>query len=253
MPAIILLTATIAPPAGVPALTRTDPRVRTNDYLSALRFYLALPDHAVDRIVFAENSASDLGEFHDLVDRLGGRKAVNLISFDGLQYPAEYGRSYGETILVQSAVERSPLLSGLPAGESFWKLTGRLQVRNLANLVASAPADCDLYADFRRYPRRRLDTRLFACTTTAFQDLFLPRLELMRHDRLEEGGFTSPEERLFDEILAERRRVRIVPRFRVEPVIEGFSGFDTDYGRATRRAWCAARGAVRRLAPSVWI
>jgi hypothetical protein len=252
-PALVLLTATITPPAGVPALARIDPADRLDDYSRALAFYIGLPGAVVDRVVFAENSASDLDPLERLVERLGTSKDVELLSFYGLDYPVEHGRGVGETRLIDTALARSRLLGALGEEDLFWKVTGRLRFTNLERLIATAPRDCALYADFRRFPRNWVDTRVFACTPAAFRGLFVPRLELMRQDELDRQGYTAPEERLFAELMAERANWSIVPRLRVEPVIEGYSGFDDDYARPTRRLWSRARAVIRRLFPGLWI
>jgi hypothetical protein len=253
VPALVLLTATITPPAGVPALARSEPADRLDDYERALAFYLGLPASVVDRVVFAENSASDLERLEHLVERHGDGKEVELLSFYGLDYPVEHGRGVGETKLIGTALERSRLFAELGDEDLFWKVTGRLRFTNLERLIASTPASCSLYADFRRYPRPWIDTRVFACTPNAFRSLLLPRLDLMRQDELDRQGYSAPEERLFKELLAERTRWRIVPRLRVEPRIEGYSGFDEDYARPTRRLWSSVRAVSRRLFPGLWI
>jgi hypothetical protein len=251
-PALAFLTATVTPPAGVPGLSRSDPAIRLGDYEQALRFYLGLPRSAVDRVVLADNSASDLGSLEALA--AGADKEVELLSFDGLDYPVAYGRAYGETRLVETALGRSRLLRGLGPDEPFWKLTGRLRFTNLPRLAATAPERFDLYADFRRFPRRWVDMRVLACTPAAFRALIASRVELLREDRLRELGLSSPEERLFDELLAEQARWGIFPRFKTEPRIEGHSGFDgADYGRFGRRAWTGARAALRRAMPGLWV
>ncbi len=60
MPRTLILTATITPPSGVPSLVRTDPALRLRDYLAAFEFYLKVPTAILPRIVFAENSGSDV-------------------------------------------------------------------------------------------------------------------------------------------------------------------------------------------------
>lgn len=252
-PALILLTATITPRAGVPALARTDPAERLDDYLRALVFYLGVPDAVVDRVVFAENSAAELGPLEAEVARYGTGKDVELLSFEGVDYPVEHGRGVGETRLIETALQRSRLLNALGDDGVFWKLTGRLRYTNLERLIATAPSSCGFYADFRRYPHPWIDTRIFASTPSAFRALFLPRVHLMRQDELDRTGYTAPEERLFSELLEERARWGIVPRLRAEPAIEGFSGHDEDYARPLRRAWSRARGVIRKVFPGLWI
>jgi hypothetical protein len=229
-----------------------DPRERLRDYARTLRFYLSLPDFAVDRIVFVDNSDSDLSQLRDVVDEAGGSKDVELISYWGLSYPVEQGRSVGETLLIGEALGRSRILCSLRGDELFWKITGRLRVRNLTRLVASTPAGGGLYADFRRYRRRWVDTRVFATTSPAFRRLFLPRIHLLRQDLLP-PGVVAPEELLFEDLLAERTRERIYPRLQVEPLIEGSSGFGENYRRPKRVIESSIRAVTRRLIPFLWI
>lgn len=247
------MTATITPPAGVPALERTDPADRLADYERALSFYLGLPTSVVDRVVFAENSDSDLGSLRRIAQEQSGGKEVELLTFDGLDYPVEHGRSVGETRLIDTALRRSRLLGALPPDEPFWKVTGRLRFTNLDSLINTAPRGCELYVDFRRFPRPWVDTRVFACTPRAFWELFASREELMRQDVLDRSRYSAPEERLFEEFMPLRRSARIAPRLRREPQIEGYSGHGGDYARPTRRLWTAARATVRRICPPLWI
>jgi hypothetical protein len=252
-PALVLLTATITPPPGVPALARVDPGDRLEDYRRALAFYLGLPGAAVDRIVFAENSASEMGPVRALAETRDTGKELEVLSFYGLDYPVEYGRAVGEMLLIETALSRSRLLAALGEDELFWKITGRLRIRNFERLAASAPADAMLYADFRRIPRPWMDLRVYACTRAGFRQLLLPRVRHMRQNELTSAGFSAPEERLFGELLPERSTRRIVPRLRVEPLIEGYSGFGKDYARPSRRLWSGLRGAIRRVCPGLWV
>jgi hypothetical protein len=231
---------------------RSDSRVRMDDYLQALRFYLGVDVGAIDRIVFVDNSHSDLSPLERFADEARASKDVELISYPGLDHPVEQGRSVGETYLIDHALGASRILSALGNDDLFWKVTGRLRVRNLAQLVASTPDDCGIYIDFRRYRHRWVDTRIFAATPGAFRRLFLTRIDLLRLDLLP-AGFVAPEERLFSALLPERERERIVPRLRLEPVIEGSSGFGEDYRRPRRRVESAVRSVTRRVLPSLWI
>jgi hypothetical protein len=250
-PLPLLLTATVSPPSGVPFLTRSDPRVRLADYAEALRTYLQLPDDVVDRIVVADNSNTELLALERVVAASPSMKEVELLSFPGREYPVEQGRSVGETYLIDDALAGSRILSELDDDDLFWKVTGRLRVRNFARLAASTP-DCDLYIDLRRYRIPWADTRVFAATSRGFRAAFLSRVEILRHDLLPEGVI-APEQLLFDELLELGRTIRLEPRLRVEPVIEGSSGLGEDYRRPRRRLESGVRAVTRRLVPSLWI
>src|SRR4051812_46455771 len=121
----LLLTATIQPPPGVPALARTDPTLRLGDYLRALRFYAALVGPVFDKVVFAENSGYDLGVLQRAVHESGSSEFVEFVSCYGLDYPTQYGRGYGEMKLVDFAMANSLTLSRLRPADTVWKCTGR--------------------------------------------------------------------------------------------------------------------------------
>lgn len=250
-PLPLLMTATIAPPAGVPFLTRSDPQERLAEYRAALDLYLRLPDSAVDRIAFVDNSDSDVAALEEAVSAAQTTKDVELLSFRGRDFPVEQGRSVGETYLIDDALSRSRILSQLGDVDLFWKVTGRLQVQNLDRLAESTP-DCDLYIDLRRYRIHWADTRVFAATPLGFRAAFLEKIELLRHDLLPEDA-VAPEQLLFDELLALPDTIRLEPRLRVEPRITGRSGFGENYARPRRRIESAVRSVTRRVAPSVWI
>lgn len=250
-PLPLLLTATIRPHPDVPFLTRRDPQVRLADYREALQVYVRLPDTVVDRIVFVDNSGSDLAALGAVVDAEGRAKHVELLSFAGRDYPVEQGRSVGETYLIEDALARSRILSRLGDDDMFWKVTGRLQIQNLDRLVSSTPA-CDLYIDFRRYRMHWVDTRVFAATRRGFRAAFLSRIELLRHDLLP-PGVVAPEQRLFGELDDLRYEIRLEPRFRVEPQIAGSSGLGENYRRPRRLVESGVRSVTRRVIPSLWI
>src|SRR5438270_12677650 len=94
----ILLTATISPPANAVKLARTDPKARLRDYLQALEFYQGLHAQVVGRIVFVENSDSDLSYLRQLAARFTNRE-IDFIRFRGLDYSPKFGRACGQSRL----------------------------------------------------------------------------------------------------------------------------------------------------------
>ena len=130
---VLLLTATVTPPIGMPLLARTDPVQRLQDYTQALRFYLPLLGSTFDSIVLAENSASDISSLRRLAVEKGAQERVEFLSFFGLDHPPSYGRGYGEFKLVDYAMRHSQFLNG---DAYVWKCTGRYVVNSVlpANL-----------------------------------------------------------------------------------------------------------------------
>ena len=90
----MLLTATVSPPAA--AVARSDPNVRVRDYSKALDFYLSLPSSQFDRIVLADNSASDLTPIFASLSNLCSDKAIELLSFQANDHSPAMGKAYGE-------------------------------------------------------------------------------------------------------------------------------------------------------------
>ena len=109
----LLMTATIKPLVGIPELQRTDPLERMNDYMRALRFYCNVPETVIARIVFIENSESDLSPLHEVASSAKATHRVEFLSFNGLDYPPGYGRGYGEFKLVDYAMSHAHFLADL--------------------------------------------------------------------------------------------------------------------------------------------
>jgi hypothetical protein len=246
----LLLTATITPPPDATALVRTDPLARLVDYLQALEFYLKQPDHAVRRILFVENSASDLTELRRLAARFP--KEVEFVSFFGLDYPSSYGRGHGEFKLMDHAFDHSEMIRSLGPKDRIWKATGRLQLTNIVTMIQTAPRDYDLYCDFRDRPTRWMDLRFHSFTKKGYDKVFRGIASRIRDD-LNNG---EPCELIMREILAERASgARIIPRFRRQPFVEGISGaFNYNYAHGLKnKGKNYLRVLSRQLTPWLWI
>src|SRR5260370_991740 len=146
-PGVLLMSATIAPSKAMPGSTRNDPQVRLTDYIAALKFYQSIPSNVIDRIVFLENSDSDLTPLKNAL-AANSKMKVEFISVDS-QYSPERGKGFGEFRMLDEGLEKSTFIG---ADDYVWKVTGRLIIRNIAALVVSAPADYEVYCDLRDVP-----------------------------------------------------------------------------------------------------
>ena len=244
------MTATITPPAGAPQLVRTDPAARLRDYDAALAFYLGLIGRGLDRIVFVENSDSDLTALRERCAQRGHADAVEFISFQGLDYPAAHGRGYGEFRLMDYGTAKSQTLAGFGDYDIVWKITGRYICRNLAKMIRTAPDFFDLYCDLKNHPMPWMDLRLFAFTRGGYDRLLrgiYPELSEMKLS-------ASPEtfmRRHIGNLLATNN---IIPRFRTEPIIDGIRGNDgRNYSQGRNRSKYAIRVLARKVARFLWI
>jgi len=246
---VLLLTATVTPPSGVPSLQRTNPTQRLRDYEEALSFYLPLVGTTFDAIVFAENSASDITSLRQLARGHGVEGAVEFLSFNGLDHPAAYGRGYGEFKLVDHAMNHSPALRD----DAFiWKCTGRYKITNIVDLVRSRPPEADIYCHFRDFPHALCELFLLSFTHHGFRSVIEGSYRRLRNDVV--PGVHSNEEvafrRLADSVSSD---VKMVRRFNRTPIVEGTRGWDNSPYSGKWHPKIALRRVVGALAPWVWI
>ncbi len=253
-PVALLMTATIAPPSNAPELARNDAKLRLADYCEALRFYLTIPDHILKKIIFIDNSDSDLSALEAVASETLHRKTVELIKFQGNNHPPEFGKGYGEFKLIDYGIAHSTLLS---PEDLVWKVTGRLRVLNLCQLINTAPLDYNIYCDLRHVPmignqfgaNEWMDLRVFSWSKTGYELYIRDRFELLKTELT-----GSPEQFFYKMLNAADKTSGIVPRFRIQPNIAGFGGrLNVDYQNTSYRYKNGLRRVVRRVAPWIWL
>ena len=246
----LLMTATLTPPAS--AVARSNPTERLRDYLGALEFNLSLPSRIVDRILFADNSGSDLAPLVALARATPHDKVVQLLSFEGNDHSPSLGKAYGEFKLMDHALATTRLFTD---EDRIWKVTGRLRLVNLAEISDAVPKPYDLLCDLHNLPfvgsgrllgNRYVDLRAFAFRRRAYDVLF--RSTWSAHAGEFDAGW------LFDRIVHVPPTLRVIPRFPRQPWLEGISGrHGRSYSSGSQYVKDRVRGIIRRLAPSVWL
>jgi hypothetical protein len=246
----VFLTATIDPPQA--AVTRNDPQMRLQDYLASLDFYLSMPTAVVDRLLFVDNSGSDLTPIERFVRPRAADKVIELISFAGNDHALSHGKAYGEFKLLDFGIEHTSLLT---EDDHFWKVTGRLKVLNLADVIAAITTKYDVLCDLHNFPfvgtgkvfdNHWMDLRLFSCTQSAYKKLFAGRYE--------ELGPRINQDVLYDVVMEARGQLKILPRFLEQPVISGVSGrHNRGYDEGLQKMKTVVRTGIRRAVPFLWI
>jgi hypothetical protein len=245
---ILLLTATVTPPAGAVQLQRTDPGQRLDDYAQALQFYIPLLERRVfDAIVFTENSESDIGRLRGAAAASSARDRIEFISFQGLDYPPEFGRAYGELKLVDHAMRHSRLVQAAGPDTMVWKVTGRYIIRNIEKLLRVRP-DARFVCHCRDLPRRWADMYVMGWTKRDY-----PRVLQGLWDHLKESELkTSAEQAFRHQVDALARMLPVQRRFAVPPIVVGARGLDNS--RYEQRPLpTAVRSVMNVLAPWIWI
>ena len=244
----LLMTATISPPAG--AVARSDSAIRLQDYMECLGFYLQAP--SIHRILFVDNSASDLSTIERLVRSIRHDKVVELISFDGNDYPLAYGKAYGEFRLIDFGLMHTQILD---ENDTFWKVTGRLRFLNLATMIASVSCQYDVLCDLHNFPlvgtgklfnNRWMDLRVFSCSIRGYRTLLQGKYKNL--------GSRMNQNTLYDVVRSANNGLRVIPRFPIQPILGGVSGrHNRDYLKGFQRVKTVLRIGARKIAPFVWI
>ena len=248
-PNVILMSATITPSKDMPGSTRMDPAIRMNDYIEALRYYESVAPEVADRIVFLENSDTDLAPLKKALQRKSF-KNVEFVSVSS-DYPPSRGKGYGEFRMFDEGLLASDVIK---PDDHIWKVTGRLKILNIEQLIRSAPADYEVYCDLRDVPligeslggNLWMELRTFAFRRDAYDRYF--RGEFSKSFVLEKKFFQT----MHDEL--QKANTQIIPRFRVQPIIDGYSGYSNANYRSTGyRAKETLRIIARKIAPGLWL
>jgi hypothetical protein len=203
-----MLTACINP--GHVSILRNEASTRRADYKKSLRAWLSNP--AVHAVVFCENSNADLSDIHKLCD--GFEKSVELLSFNGQDFPPERGRGYGEMKILRHALAKSTLIS--QSGKVI-KVTGRLYVPNIG-LLMPRMADVDVICEWRR-SLSWTDSRMF-CATREFIEKYLLPLQAILDDS-KDISFEICLSRAVHRAMADGGTWSMFP---FAPIYEGISG-----------------------------
>ena len=244
---ILLLTATIAPKSGTQSLSHSDPEARLRNYIEALDFYLdELAGAAFDRIVFVENSGYPLTSLESRVAARGLTDRVSFLSFDSPLGP-DNPRFFLELNLLATAMA-DPLLQAFPPDARFWKVTGRYIIRNIRQMIRTAPPEADIYVNSRAYPVKWSEFFIAAFNRRAFDLVFARNLDRFR-------SVDNGEELLFRLLNDEPAAgLTIVQRFRRVVSLRGQRGWDgRQYDDLRGRLGRIVRIVANRVVPGLWI
>ncbi len=110
-------------------------------------------------VVFSENSGYKIDRIENMAEN-SKKKNIEILQFDGQDFPREFGKGYGELLNIRHAVRHSKFI-----GESSHviKINGRYFVKNIEEIASVLSHDSDVYvmADLQKN-LTWADSRVFA-------------------------------------------------------------------------------------------
>jgi len=154
---VLLLTACISP-RGMESTALQNPDERKTQYIDALNWYLK---HTRFDIVFCENTNTDIRTLFKNVEEA---YRIEFLTFRGNAFDKSLGKGYGEAEIIKYAFENSVLLNKC---DRILKVTGRIIVENIDNLVNKSQERDVVYADTLKVNgKMKCLSKFFICPKT---------------------------------------------------------------------------------------
>jgi len=212
---VLLLTGAIDIGSfNVPSTTIVDVKERLSQYIKSIE-YAITHYKSISEIVFCENT-DYIFDYSPLKEKalLNGKK-LEVVSFKG-DYSGiqRLGKGYGEGEIIEKALNKSEIMGRC---DVFFKLTGRLVVKNMDEIIAATPSDnCFIYYPKAIYkiPEDHIETYFYKVD----KKLYIKRL-IDAHMNIDESRF-----RYLEHLFYERLSSIDLQSFKLVPLISGFSG-----------------------------
>jgi hypothetical protein len=251
---LLVMTACVDPSQGEYRLNRADPTLRLEDYKTALRFWLSLPDQRIRKILFIENSNYPLDRLKSIAGQENPlKKSIEFISLDCNWYPPGGHYGYAELRMLDLGLQQSQLRKSTT---HMIKVSGRFRFPGVTRLLNSLPAEFDAVADARAWLslHKRLERPYVTTQIILFAHDFY-RNHLQDCYRELESGTESHMEVIYYRKLAELSGGnKVIFRFpcNVSPV--GLPAHRSrSYTHPSQIVVNGIRAVVRRVLPNWWI
>lgn len=210
MKIVILLTACVNP-NGMAFTKIQDYQIRLDQYKKALKWYL---DNTYEKIVFVENTMCDFSnEFSEYIN--SGR--LEYITFNGNCYDRALGKGYGEAIIIKTALNKSKFLS---LSDNLIKITGRLIIWNIYNIIVAVKSTNILYANSSIVNGHALcHSTVFIAPKAFLKDYFIKGINFLNDSK----GYYF-EHLLYDSMIKWKMNGGIHFDFKLPLLIDGVSG-----------------------------
>lgn len=210
---VCVVTGTIRPSAQMTQLVVNDAEERLEQYIQGIQ--ALIESDAFSKIVFAENSNEGCARLQMLQPIANAHQTeLECFSFQGNTEQSNlHGKGYGEGEIMEYVFRHSCLLKN---EDFFVKITGRLQVDNIAVIMSHLKTTRTYFNIPNRTRRDIYDTRLYAMPISSFKKYFLEQYEKVQDSQ---GIYL---EHVYTEIL-KKTKIKIY-NFPAYPRVRGISG-----------------------------
>ena len=206
---VLLITGCVNPNKDAIFLTVRDSNQRLNQYLETIKW--ALTNTNFGTVVFCENSKCDY-DFMGYARKISQNKTFEYITFQGNTKNSNIlGKGYGEGEIIEYAYNNSSFLKNT---KYFWKITGRLTVKNINRLLKKSKQKNYFLNSLDI--NEALDTKLYKISTSDYKKY------LMNSYKKVNDKVNIPIEKIYFEQIKQNRIKYYC--FRRYPIIRGISG-----------------------------
>lgn len=253
----LLLTSTIIPTAEANITRRSNPDIRRADYEDALRFYLNLSNKAFDQIIFCENSGADLTSL-ELIAKNENPNSVDVLFHSSVSdCNPDYGKGHSELLMMDRVY--NDFIEQNNESRVYWKITGRIKIKNIEKLIIKAPANFEIYIDIRLVPKwltffgndHWADTRIIGFTNKGYRKYLLNKKSIVGTP----DNSYIVEYALFQSLMNSYDSGEpVLPRFNVQPVMVGVGAESLkNYNDFPSRLKNVVRSFSRCIMPKLWL
>jgi hypothetical protein len=248
----LVLTASIDI-KGMPKAYPTVAEQRQEDYYNSVKYYVNNQPR-IQKIIFIENSGWPLDRVKEAVTDNPHDKKIEFISLNCNDFPREFGKGYGESLLIEKGLFQSNLINTVT---HFAKITGRIYLKNMTQILESTKENYDCLCDYKDqgWKIKKIlgkkdvspycDTRFLVFSQNFYEHTIKPL-----HQKHEKGCFYL-ETRFYQAIKTVERQQKVISRFVIEPDFQGIAGHfgGKNYSSKKERAKFMMRSLTRKVIP----
>lgn len=164
----LILTATIDP-GNMPDLVRKDINIRLEDYKKSFEFWIK--KDSIEKIIFIENSNSDLTFFKNLAQKYQNKQIEIMSNNLNSKFDKNLGKGYGQFLCLKEVFQNSSIMKNT---NYFIDVTGRHCVSNFEEILEDINSNkSDIYINLSN-KLKFSDTNIYAGTKKFFIDYVIP-------------------------------------------------------------------------------